>query len=180
MDLPVESLKIEGRMRSPRYVGTVVRIYREALDTIRDGQWEPTGWDEQELALAFNRGFTGGYAGGSRHDGIMGRDRPDHRGLLAGTVSSYDQARHLALVTLRSALKPEMGDGVVFHETGIGPGNRHDDTTPGCVDRQGRPDNRPGGGVPGNAVLHYQNSRPRYQDFAGTSRSRAGTALDPG
>jgi putative protease len=116
--LPVESLKIEGRMRSPRYVGTVVRIYREALDRIGTGDWKPADEDEKELALAFNRGFTTGYAGGSLHDGIMGRDRPDHRGLFAGTVTSYDRARHLAVVALRSKTVLHKGDGVVFHEPG--------------------------------------------------------------
>jgi U32 family peptidase len=118
VNLPVESLKIEGRMRSPRYVGTVVRIYRKALDRIGAGNWKPTDEDERELALAFNRGFTWGYAGGARHDGIMGRDRPDHRGLFAGTVTSYDRARHLARVSLRSSTTPKMGDGVVFREPG--------------------------------------------------------------
>ncbi|HTY14350.1 MAG TPA: U32 family peptidase [Methanoregulaceae archaeon] len=116
VDLPVESLKIEGRMRSPRYVGTVIRIYREALDRIRAGDWKPTDEDEHDLALAFNRGFTRGYGGGARHDEIMGRDRPDHRGLFAGIVTSYDQARHLALVSLRSTITPKTGDGVVFRE----------------------------------------------------------------
>jgi U32 family peptidase len=120
VDLPVESLKIEGRMRSPRYVRTVVSIYRKALDAIGAGTWIPTPVDEKELALAFNRGFTRGYAGGSRHQEVMGRDRPDHRGLLVGTVSSYDQGRHQVLVALQGSSVPERGDGVVFNDPGSG------------------------------------------------------------
>ena len=118
VNLPVESLKIEGRMRSSRYVETVVSIYRDALDALKEGRWAPSAGDEQELALAFNRGFTRGYAGGSRHREVMGRDRPDHRGLFVGTVSSYDPARHHALVALHGPGMPEKGDGVVFHEPG--------------------------------------------------------------
>ena len=40
---PVESLKIEGRMRSPRYVSTVVSVYRKAIDAIASGNWSPLG-----------------------------------------------------------------------------------------------------------------------------------------
>lgn len=116
--LPVESLKIEGRMRSPRYVSTVVSIYRKALDAIREGRWAPSARGEHDLALAFNRGFTRGYAGGSRHREVMGRDRPGHRGLFAGTVFSYDPSGHHALVTLSGSSMPEKGDGVVFHDPG--------------------------------------------------------------
>lgn len=49
------SLKIEGRLKSPDYVGVVVRTYRAALD----GQpYEP-----QELSSVFNRGFTTAHIG---------------------------------------------------------------------------------------------------------------------
>ena len=41
----VASLKIEGRMKSPEYVATVVSIYRRALDTIARGTWQPENED---------------------------------------------------------------------------------------------------------------------------------------
>ena len=37
----VDSLKIEGRMRSAEYVALVVKIYRDALDSITMGKWKP-------------------------------------------------------------------------------------------------------------------------------------------
>ena len=79
---PVASLKIEGRMKSPEYVTTVVSIYRRALDAIAAGTWEPENSDMQDLLLAFNRGFTKGYLFGDRHNSLMGRDQPDNRGTL--------------------------------------------------------------------------------------------------
>lgn len=49
----VASLKIEGRLKGPDYVGVVVRTYRAALD----GQ----PYDQTELSSVFNRGFTTAY-----------------------------------------------------------------------------------------------------------------------
>lgn len=49
----VTSLKIEGRLKGPDYVGVVVRTYRAALD----GQ----PFQAQDLATVFNRGFTTAY-----------------------------------------------------------------------------------------------------------------------
>jgi collagenase-like PrtC family protease len=54
----VTSLKIEGRMKSPEYVGTVTSIYRRLLDENRIA----TGKEIELLANVFSRsGFTDGY-----------------------------------------------------------------------------------------------------------------------
>jgi len=63
---PVQSLKIEGRMKSPQYVAIVTSIYRRALDGIARGSWSPSKEDERDLALAFNRDFTSGHLLGQR------------------------------------------------------------------------------------------------------------------
>lgn len=63
LDAGAEVLKIEGRGRSPDYVDTVVRCYREAVDAVRDGSYTPEKirrW-EKELATVYNRGFWDGY-----------------------------------------------------------------------------------------------------------------------
>ena len=111
---PVESLKIEGRMRSPRYVSAVVSVYRRALDSIGSGTWSPSAEDEERLALAFNRGFTRGYLSGARHRGIMGRSHPDHRGIQVGSVVSFSRNDHVAVVRRLSQAIPRAGDGVAF------------------------------------------------------------------
>ncbi len=66
---PVASLKIEGRMRSPEYVSTVVGAYRKAIDFYfeRNGktdQMEFSGLKSSltdELRTVFNRDFSDGY-----------------------------------------------------------------------------------------------------------------------
>ena len=64
LDTGVEVLKIEGRGRSPEYVYTTVKAYREAVDSYLDGTYTPEKvkkWIE-ELESVFNRGFWhGGY-----------------------------------------------------------------------------------------------------------------------
>ncbi|MBO7740630.1 MAG: U32 family peptidase, partial [Clostridia bacterium] len=57
-DMGVASLKIEGRMKSPDYVGRVVRIFRRLLDEGRNA----TKDEMASLAEIFSRsGFTDGY-----------------------------------------------------------------------------------------------------------------------
>ena len=79
----VVSLKIEGRMKRPEYVATVVRHYRQAIDAYYDG----TGYDQkkadEELLQIFNRDFTTGYYFKNQGADLMSYRRPDNRGVLA-------------------------------------------------------------------------------------------------
>lgn len=65
IDAGIDSLKIEGRMKSNMYVANAVKVYREAIDACLDGSWNDaliTRWAEQ-LSSVSNRGFsTGGLA----------------------------------------------------------------------------------------------------------------------
>ena len=108
----VDSLKIEGRMRSAEYVALVVKIYRDALDSITMGKWKPKYEDISKLKIAFNRGFTGGYLTEEDKKSVMGRDAPGNRGLYIGKVQDYNGK----IVTLKidNRFKLEKGDGIVF------------------------------------------------------------------
>ena len=52
-DAGVFSLKLEGRMKSADYVGTIVNAYRHLIDG-DEGEYE------KDLSLVFNRQFTDG------------------------------------------------------------------------------------------------------------------------
>ncbi len=68
IDSGVRVLKIEGRARSPEYVGTVCSCYDEAVTSFIDGTYTPAkieGW-RQRLSTVFNRGFWDGYYLGQR------------------------------------------------------------------------------------------------------------------
>ncbi|MCJ7444091.1 MAG: U32 family peptidase [Methanotrichaceae archaeon] len=111
----IASLKIEGRMKSPEYVAIVTSIYRKALDSIAQGNWQPSEDDARDLSLAFNRDFTDGYILGSRQ--IMGREMSQNRGLLIGTVASFDSTEREASIKLINSWFPEEGDGLVVIST---------------------------------------------------------------
>ena len=81
------ALKIEGRMKAPDYVGTVVGAYREALDDYAAGTLpanDPAVM--RALARAFNRDFTNAYLHGHSDNAMMSFERGNNRGQLAGTV----------------------------------------------------------------------------------------------
>lgn len=62
-DAGVSVIKLEGRARSPEYVATVTRAYREAIDALNAGVYsrdKVEKWVER-LSTVYNRGFWGGY-----------------------------------------------------------------------------------------------------------------------
>ena len=128
---PIQSLKIEGRMKSAEYVAVVTSIYRKALDEITSGSWSPSINDERDLALAFNRDFTEGYLLGAKD--VMGRKMSDNRGVLIGSVASFDPQRGEAAVRLSGPLVPEHGDGLVF----IAPGQEMGLVAQGPIQKDG-------------------------------------------
>ncbi|MEN6395030.1 MAG: DUF3656 domain-containing protein [Methanoregula sp.] len=111
---PVVSLKIEGRMKSPDYVAIVVSTYRRALDAAAAGTFVPDKSVERDLMLAFNREFTRGYLFSDRFEKLMGRDRPDNRGLRIGTVARYDRSSGTVTISPGQPVDLHPGDGLLF------------------------------------------------------------------
>lgn len=109
---PIAALKIEGRLRSPAYVGAVVGCYRAALDRAAAGSAAPEPEEVEALRLAFNRGFTQGRLFGEADDAFMGRDRPGPRGIRVGTVAGTDRSGQV-FVRFDDGARLESGDGLV-------------------------------------------------------------------
>lgn len=68
MKAGVRVFKIEGRARGPEYVYEVVTCYKEAIQSVLDGNYteeKKNKWDER-LSTVFNRGFWDGYYQGQR------------------------------------------------------------------------------------------------------------------
>lgn len=59
----IDSIKIEGRMKSNYYVANVVRTYRKALDAIKNNEEIQSHWSE-ELNKVSHRKFTEGFFNG--------------------------------------------------------------------------------------------------------------------
>ena len=82
----VASLKIEGRMKNPDYVFNVARVWRRALDMLRDGTWDADAVPalERELGRSFNRGFTDAYLRGRSGAELMSFERAINQGVRVG------------------------------------------------------------------------------------------------
>ena len=86
MEAGVRVFKIEGRARGAEYVDTVVRCYREAIQSVVEGTFteeKVKGWDER-LGRVFNRGFWDGY-----YQGQFLGERTDRHGSAATEKKTY-------------------------------------------------------------------------------------------
>ena len=91
----VDSLKIEGRLKSPEYVAVVTGIYRKYLDQYaRTGRVEVTEEDKAALTQIYSRGgFTTGYLYGNPGDRILSGQSPKNAGIYIGKVRSQVTAK---------------------------------------------------------------------------------------
>ncbi len=104
--LEVDSLKIEGRMKSVNYVASVVKAYKATLTHYYANpsayQFDPA-W-ARELAKVSNRGFASGFffgpPGVSAHNLEDSDYRRDYD--FVGVVTDFDAARGLALIEQRN------------------------------------------------------------------------------
>jgi putative protease len=109
----VASLKIEGRMKRPEYVATVVSTYREAIDRHYTGTgYFVTSQEKDNLAQIFNRDFTTAYLLDRPGKDMMSDRRPNNRGLMVGRVENYD--RNSSMVTVKLSGPLFLGDQVDF------------------------------------------------------------------
>ncbi len=107
----VASFKVEGRMKSPEYVGAVVGVYRRVLDQVlAEGTAQATADERTTLGSVFSRGFTTAYLEGERGNAMMSYQRPNNRGMFAGRVREVRDG--LAMVALEQPLEP--GDLIEF------------------------------------------------------------------
>ncbi|MDR3291059.1 MAG: DUF3656 domain-containing protein [Methanobrevibacter sp.] len=75
----VDSIKLEGRMKSEDYVGTIVNSYRNILDK-KEKEFK------DDLNLVFNRKFTKGYLLDEKPGDVMGRESSGHTGFYIGDI----------------------------------------------------------------------------------------------
>ena len=111
----VASLKIEGRLKTPEYVASITRVYRQALDRLAAGGTDSAGRavpeaDRYELQMAFSRGLHTGWFGGINNQQLVHARFGTKRGVFVGEVTRL--AGEAAVVRMEAPVKP--GDGVVF------------------------------------------------------------------
>ncbi|GIM31313.1 DUF3656 domain-containing U32 family peptidase [Paraclostridium bifermentans] len=107
----VHSLKIEGRMKRPEYVATVISSYRKTIDAyLEKNQVNVSNETMNNLYTIFNRKFTKGYLLGEVGEDVMNSNRPNNVGLYIGKVIDYNKKAKRLKIKLENTLKK--GDGI--------------------------------------------------------------------
>ncbi|PLX25145.1 collagenase-like protease [Candidatus Parcubacteria bacterium] len=102
----ISSLKLEGRGRSPEYVAKVVKSYREAIDSINQGNYtleKVRSW-EKELSTVYNRGMSDGYyLGKPIHEwSASGNSQATEEKFFAGVITHYFDKAKIAEIDLQA------------------------------------------------------------------------------
>jgi putative protease len=121
----VASLKIEGRLKSPEYVASITKVYRQALDKLFNHQDTKaqsknpnlvssclggSSSDRYELEMSFSRGLHTGWFGGINNQQLVHARFGKKRGVFLGEVKKI--VRDGVIVNLAAPVK--LGDGIVF------------------------------------------------------------------
>ena len=113
----IDSFKIEGRMKGINYVAGVVKAYREAMDSLGNGEYSVNPRWLRELAMFSSRGYTTGMFFGKQPDGEYNFDGESYRMSheLVGVVRGI--SGNVAEVGLRNRL--HAGDLVEYLSPGL-------------------------------------------------------------
>lgn len=103
----VNSLKVEGRMKSPYYVALVTKVYRRALDQYQKDparyQYDPA-W-KQELTRVSHRDYTTGFYFGQDERENIEKDANIRKYTFVGVVAGHKTDKHELEVKARNHLK---------------------------------------------------------------------------
>lgn len=105
----VDSLKIEGRMKSPTYVSFITNYYRKILN----GE-KITDIDKETLQSLFYRGYTKGHLLNSKD--LVNTKSPNHIGFPIGKVIDVNDSK----ITILLDKELDQEDGIRFLESGKG------------------------------------------------------------
>jgi len=116
-DAGIDSFKIEGRMKGINYVAGVVKTYREAVDSLGNGECAINPRWLRELSMLSSRGYTTGMFFGKQPDSDYNFDGESYRMSheLVGIILEIKDG--IAKVALRNRL--DMGDAVEYLSPGF-------------------------------------------------------------
>lgn len=120
LDIGIDSFKVEGRLKTPEYVASAAKNYREAISkklnhkifsekNIEDAK--------REMGLTYSRGFFSGWLNGVDHQKLVDGTYGAHRGVEIGVVVSGN----LKSIKIKTDyLKLKKGDGVLLTSSNNG------------------------------------------------------------
>lgn len=117
-EIGVDSLKVEGRLKSPEYVAAVSNAYRKALDKLSLQEK-----DKEPLEVLFSRGLRTGWLDGDNHQDLVDGTFSNHHGQFLGQVTKTS-GNGVTIELYPDANLPQPGDGILFedpkHDISIG------------------------------------------------------------
>lgn len=115
MDSNIKCFKIEGRMKSPEYVGIVTKIYKTLMKQYESGNELKVLDKDYNLLLAiFNREYTKGFL--HKDSKIMNFLAPNHVGLSLGKVTDVTNKR----IKVRLNRDLHQFEGIRFKKSNLG------------------------------------------------------------
>lgn len=129
----VKCFKIEGRLKSPEYVGIMTKFYRKYIDIVLkspnlsneeliflitkelEKKNELTSMtDSEEVLQVFNRGgFSTGHLENQENHKLIFKDKPNHLGFYLGKIENFHSGK--GYITLKSEVPIERGDKIGIH-----------------------------------------------------------------
>lgn len=111
MESNIYSFKIEGRMKSPSYVGYVTRLYRKLMTAYSEEKnLEITEQEMENLKVLFNRGFTKGHLFSDKKEELMNIETSNHQGIHLGTVLEIKEKK----IKIKLDIDLHQEDGIRF------------------------------------------------------------------
>lgn len=116
MKIGVTSYKIEGRLKTPEYVASAAREFRNVINkTLEEKQLSARDFEtaKRHMATQYSRGFFSGWLHGVDHQQLVNGTYSAHRGDLIGKVISSD-LNSTILVELDKEISLIPGDGLLW------------------------------------------------------------------
>lgn len=152
VQLGVQCLKIEGRLKGAPYVAVATKTYREALDAaIENRKHTFSSADALDLRQVYSRGFAPGFLSGINHQQLVAGRFPKARGVPIGRVVGQGRGEAIVVELDANWLQQVKQADRPIHSTHQGT-SRDDATTfalaagDGIVFDQGRPEDQEYGG----------------------------------
>jgi len=104
MESGITSFKIEGRMKSSFYVASVVKAYREAIDSYLENPKEYVFKDKwmTNLAMASHREYHTGFYFGEKNKQVYGSSSYIRTYDIVGVVKEYNKDTNVAIIEQRN------------------------------------------------------------------------------
>ena len=115
MEIGVSSFKVEGRLKSPEYVASVARSYKDVMNkTLNHEKYTDLEMNQfkHKMAVNYSRGFFSGWLHGVNHQQLVDGTFSSHRGSRIGMISEI--LPNGILIKTENEITLQNGDGLLF------------------------------------------------------------------